>query len=264
MSGGAAVVETRAARYTDCDDRLVTDDEIRLMCEGWVRGEHFPIQEDDENRLGRLIATDPDQWWRVLNGMLDDLTDSNEGSNLAIVLAPVIAAKGHDWEVDLVSQTRGRRNAIAVVVEALDLGYSDRTSSENLMRAYQLLGRDLVMTTWLEYKRSESPWDSWPYTLIEEVISQDPDEAWLVITAMIESVRPEDIDVMGAGFLEDLLGGCSGDRFIDRIEEQAQASSRFREALGHLWIDGKVTEATLLRIERASGVPLARRREDST
>ena len=259
MVTGGSCIQTRAASATDCDDRSVTDDEIRVICRGWVRGEHFPVQEADEERLGELIAADADQWWRVAHDMIEDLTDRNHGVNLAIVLALVIAAKGHEWEEDLVSGSRGSRKATAVVVEAFDIGYSDRAGSEDRIRIYELLGRDLVITTWLEYLRTGSGWESWPYGLIEEVITQDPEEAWALITTMIEHVRPEDVDVMGAGFLEDLLGGGHGDAFVDRIEDLAQRSGRFREALGHLWIDGKVTETSLFRIQRAADVPLAKR-----
>jgi hypothetical protein len=151
-----------------------------------------------------------------------------------------------------------------VVAEAFDLGYSDRTPREDRLRAYELFGREVVIGTWLRYLRGESNWDFWPYALISEMTSANPEEAWALLTAMIDLAPSDDIDVLGAGFLEDLLGGPLANAWIERIESHGRNSERFREALRHLWIDGDVTEDTFLRIERAAGVSLARDRTGGT
>ena len=151
-----------------------------------------------------------------------------------------------------------------MVAEAFDLGHSVRTGREDRLRAYELFGREVVITTWLRYLRAESEWDFWPYALISELTSSDPEEAWALLTTMIDLAPSDDIDVLGAGFLEDLLSGPLADAWIERIETQGARSDRFREALGHLWIDGDVTEDTFLRIERTAGVRLARRRTETT
>ncbi len=243
---------------------MVTDEEIREVCAEWVRGEHFPIQDGDEQQLRERLAEDPEGWCRVLRTMTEELSDPEEGSHLAYVLAPLMELRGPAWEPEVVAQVLESRKAASVVAEAFDLGYSDRTGKDARLRAYRLFGREVVISTWLRYLKSASNWDFWPYALICEVILQEHEEAWALLTAMIEQARIEDLDVLGAGFLEDLLGGPLGNRWIERIERQAQASDRFRQALEHLWIDGDVSEPTFLRMERAAGVPLARARPDAS
>ncbi len=130
------------------------------------------------------------------------------------------------------------------------------------MEAYDLLGRDLVVTTWLRHlsEGSSHDWHFWPYNLVTVLIERRPAEAWAAITAMIDQAPLEHAERLGAGFLEDLLGGPLGDAWIERVEELAARSERFRAALRNLWIDGDVSPETFRRIERAAGDELARKR----
>ncbi|MCA1694361.1 MAG: hypothetical protein LC749_06340 [Actinobacteria bacterium] len=43
-----------------CQDRRVTEEEIHRVCEKWVRGEHFPVQDADEERLRARLGEDPE------------------------------------------------------------------------------------------------------------------------------------------------------------------------------------------------------------
>ena len=90
---------------------------------------------------------------------MEDLSDPDEGSNLAYVLAPLMEVRGPDWEPELVAGTRDGQQAASVVAEAFDLGHSVRTAREDRLRAYELFGREVVITTWLRYLRLESDWD---------------------------------------------------------------------------------------------------------
>ncbi|MCA1694362.1 MAG: hypothetical protein LC749_06345 [Actinobacteria bacterium] len=121
----------------------------------------------------------------------------------------------------MVARTRDSRQASSVVADAFDLGHSGRTPAEDRLRAYELFRREVVIGTWLRYLRTESDWD-WPYALISELTSANPEEAWALLTTMIDLAPSDDINVLGAGFLEDLLGGPLADAWIERIEPRKE------------------------------------------
>jgi hypothetical protein len=76
------------------------------------------------------------------------------------------------------------------------------------------------------------------------------------LVAIAEAAPEEVLGWVGAGPLEDFIKD-DRDR-VAWVEEQAARSARFRRALGNVWIDNAVSHETLLRIERAAGVELAR------
>ena len=68
-----------------------------------------------------------------------------------------------------------------------------------------------------------------------ELTRYEPESAWQLILATIQDTPAEaDLGVLGAGPLEDLLSH-HGAAFIDRIEQEALRSARFRDVLAHVW-----------------------------
>jgi hypothetical protein len=241
----------------------VTDAEFKAICEEWGRGEHFPVKDLDEENVKAAISADPERWWKVLRAVIEESPNAHYGLNLRWLLAPLIEVRGRAWEAVVVREAVTSHKAIAVVAEAFSqLRHAGQTARIDPLRAYELLGRDLVVSTWLQHLREDSnyDWDFWPYDLVDHLIERQPEEAWVVVTAMIEQATPALAGLIGAGFLEDLLGGRLGDLWIERIEELAGRSENFREALANLWIDGDVSAETFLRIERAARIQLDRKR----
>lgn len=209
----------------------MTDDEIREICREWASGEHFPVDDVDEQQLTAAMAAEPEHWWTVLREMIEQSPNVGYGENLSWVLAPLIGVRGRAWRATVVEETRGSPKAIAVVADAFwTLQFHDGELRVDPLEAYDLLGRELVVTTWLRHlsEASSYDWDFWPYNLVTELIDRRPDEAWTTITAMIEQAPLEHAELLGAGFLEDLLGGALGDAWIERVEELAARSERFR------------------------------------
>jgi hypothetical protein len=67
-----------------------------------------------------------------------------------------------------------------------------------------------------------------------------PEEAWPVIVAAIEMTDDEGtLAGLGAGDLENIIRN-HGPEFIDRIEQLARTSWRFRRALRAVWADTPV------------------------
>jgi hypothetical protein len=75
----------------------------------------------------------------------------------------------------------------------------------------------------------------WAYELLDDLVKENPEEAWKVI----EIIRRSDggdviLSNLAAGPLEDLL--CEhGDLFIDCIENAAKDDAPFRKLLGAVW-----------------------------
>lgn len=239
----------------------MTDEQIWVVCDEWARGQHFPVDQLDERQLVAAMSADPARWWNVLRGVIDDSPTYEYAENLSWVLAPLVSVRSGTWPAVLVEETRAIYKAVAVVAYAFD-HLHDRVGKARMdrLRAYELLGRDLVVSTWLRHmaEGANSDRDFWPFFLVKELIERNPEEAWTTIVQMIETASLREASHLGAGFLEDLLGGRLGDEWIDRIEEQARRSEKFRAALAALWIDGDVAPDTFLRIERAAGAKLDR------
>jgi len=84
-----------------------------------------------------------------------------------------------------------------------------------------------------------------------------PEHLWLFCLAAIAGAEtPWQIVVLAAGPLEDLIASQGAD-FIDRIEEQAQLSSRFRFALTGVWPQGNRGTVIWARVEAARGEAMA-------
>lgn len=244
----------------------MTDEDIRAICEEWARGEHFPVDELDEQHLAAAMSAEPERWWDVLRRVIEDSPSPAFGENLSWVLALLVKVRGRAWAPVLVGEAGASRKVLAVVADAFwSLQFDDGEARIDPLRAYELFGRDVVVSTWLRHmcEGADSDWDYWPYNLVRELVEREPEEAWITITTMIEEAPLDHAELLGAGFLEDLLGGPLGDAWTDRIEELAGRSDNFRAALAHLWIDGQVAPETFRRIERAAGTELARRSRTS-
>jgi hypothetical protein len=90
------------------------------------------------------------------------------------------------------------------------------------------------------------------------LINDDPPEAWLVTLALLHSA-PDDgvLGSVAAGELEEFVLAHAAD-FIDRIEDEARANSRFKSALSYLYL-WSLSPELFDRIEAAAGVRLMRR-----
>jgi hypothetical protein len=75
----------------------------------------------------------------------------------------------------------------------------------------------------------------WAYRSLEELIIQDPEGAWTIITRIIHNVHDvETLDYVAASVLEDLI--CQHPYIlIERIEALARADAHFKKALSNVW-----------------------------
>jgi hypothetical protein len=100
----------------------------------------------------------------------------------------------------------------------------------------ELLSRaDAWIAYWLAGKgSSEREATAWA-TDLYELEYDDPETLWqLILTIHSKDQSPQIQEVLSAGPVESLLDK-HGDRFIERIEVQAQQDPRFARLLGGVW-----------------------------
>ncbi len=103
-----------------------------------------------------------------------------------------------------------------------------------------------IVTAWFAYEDS-----FWAWEKVGELVKQDPEPAWRIILHLIEGARLDhQLGVIAAGPLEDLLSD-HGAHFIDRAEQLAASSDRFRACLGRVW-QANMPEALWKRVRAAA------------
>lgn len=75
----------------------------------------------------------------------------------------------------------------------------------------------------------------WAWENIIDLISDEPETAWIIIKKILKTdSSPKVISRLSAGPLEDLLVD-HGEKFIDRVEEEAKMNPDFAKLLGGVW-----------------------------
>jgi hypothetical protein len=88
----------------------------------------------------------------------------------------------------------------------------------------------------------------------EDAIRGGPAQtAWHLVLELLRTASDDDLGVYAAGPLEDLVH-LRGAELVDEIEAEASRDSRFRWALGCIWLShGELPDDVLARVVRASG-----------
>jgi Family of unknown function (DUF6869) len=126
-----------------------------------------------------------------------------------------------------------------LVPEAYEQAWKNDRSIRRMAKA--------VFREW--HKRIEQAETSWELTrLIESRI--DPDRALCVILGIMAlDSEDEEIDLLGAGPLEDFLNRF-GPEYIDVIEQLASKNPRFRKVLKGVWLTTTMDPGVWKRVER--------------
>lgn len=82
---------------------------------------------------------------------------------------------------------------------------------------------------------------------LDGLLSEDPEEAWRLILALVERAPDAALGFVAAGPIEDLIFG-RGAEFADRIEAEARQNPRFRVALDMTWGWDQLSDAVRDRL----------------
>ena len=141
--------------------------------------------------------------------------------------------------------------------QLLDVGANDRllslvTPEEVGLAWCRYAGRAVRAAKRPEWNTDPDGWAAELYYESEFWAAEEFVRSFLVTIA--DAAPEEALGWVGAGPLEDFISD-DPDR-LAWIEVQAKRSERFRQALGNVWIESRVTKATFLRVQRAAGVKL--------
>ena len=97
----------------------------------------------------------------------------------------------------------------------------------------------------------DSAVEHWSYDCANELFEQSPDLAWDFVVDIVSRLQtPEEVSNFAAGPLENLIVH-HGATIIERIEELASRSARFRFVLTGVWSQGQQDSETWHRVLKA-------------
>ena len=74
---------------------------------------------------------------------------------------------------------------------------------------------------------------------LREQVAEQPEEAWASILQLVESSEEQELlEAIGAGPLEDILREHA-ETFVDRVEAESVANSRFKVAVCNVWLPNR-------------------------
>ena len=226
------------------------DDVIRAECEEWAGALLSMDTNEKRTELRDRVRADPDAWWRILQDLIAQAPDPQYLQRLAYApLRMTLECGGERLLHEAVSIARTSPRMASAIK-----GWPSRPTSD----LYPLFGRDLVVDALIRHYSHPTGFDFWAWEVVRNLVTDDPSEAWLLILALLHTA-PDDgvLGSVAAGELEEFVLAHAAD-FIDRIEEEAHADSRFKSALSYLYV-WKLSSDLFDRIEAAAGVPLMRR-----
>ena len=238
-----------------------SEDQIRVECERWMRGLRFPVDDAQEELVGRAAVQDFDRWWSVIRELAAAAETDEQIENLGWLLGAALAER-KDLSAQVAPEALEDRRLTCLLAQAIDLAWlgSSETLYEGERHTFRLFGLDRVVGAYLEYQRTGSDLDFWAYSVIGALIAEDHAEAWNVLLALVAEAHDDGVlGVVGAGFLEDFVSSHAG-TYIDKIEATAAVNPRFRQALACTWIWNAVPEPVFERLARAAGSDLDRPR----
>ncbi len=226
------------------------DDVIRAECEEWASALLSMDTNETRTELRDRVCADPDAWWRILQDLIAQAPDPQYLQRLAYAPLRMTLECGGE---------RLLREAVSIAATSPRMasalkGWPTRGTAD----LYRLLGRDLVVDTLIRHYSRPTGFDFWAWEVVRNLIADDPPEAWRLVLELVYKA-PDDrvLCAIAAGELEEFVLAHAAD-FIDRIEEEAGANSKFKSALSYLYV-WKLAPDLFDRIEAAAGVQLMRR-----
>ena len=116
---------------------------------------------------------------------------------------------------------------------------------------------ETLVTAWLEFQHTPENTPEWTARrpIVDEfdaLCTSDPGRSWTAILRILEIESDEEVlSALAAAPLEDLLSR-HGEAFIERVEQQAQADSKFRGVLSGVW-QISISDEIWLRVQAAPG-----------
>ena len=111
-----------------------------------------------------------------------------------------------------------------------------------------------LAVAYLRHMRTLGDDDLWAAEEVHERLSNrgDRDDAWAVVLALVAAADETNLDVVGAGPLEDFVRRYGAGHIVE-LERLARRDEKFLACLGTIWLDDKdLPRDVLARIVHAS------------
>ena len=92
----------------------------------------------------------------------------------------------------------------------------------------------------------------WSAEHLMNLIQTKPDEAWQIITRVIESASENTISIAAAGPLEEFVV-AHGEDYLEVISAYARTSLKMRLALGGVWQETRMPKKVWRQIQKLAG-----------
>jgi hypothetical protein len=204
------------------------EDVIKAECEDWAGGLLYVDSDETRDQLRDRVCANPDAWWRILQDLIAEAPDDQYIQRLAYApLRMTLECGGDRLLLGAVSIARTSPKMASAAK-----GWPSRRTND----LYPLFGRDLVVETLIRHYSRPTGFDFWAWEVARDLIHDDPPEAWLLILELVHKAPDEKVlGSVAAGELEEFILAHAAN-FIDQIEEEARSSSRFKAALGYVYV----------------------------
>jgi hypothetical protein len=244
-------------------------DEAVELCKQWLADGATEMGADlrDPSPLRNHIGQSRRDWFEAILTMAKDPVHSNDEYRLGWPLAIVMDPESKDeaeYERLAVARAKADPSLMPVVVSAIGFLDSTDPSGPNLytaeFRVLKTLGDDYVLEAWRRLQPTSAASqrthpDRWAFDVLFGITWDYRDEAWRLITRLIDEAPSDDVAYsLSFSWLETYLR--EHDDVIDRIEEKAARSARFRRVLRGCYLPRDRPEV-VARIEAASEEPMA-------
>lgn len=211
----------------------------------WAEGAYYPLKSQRViTALGARMAGASDAWWAAFREVLGD-ADEAATRNLAMPLRALLENADRALQGAIATAARTDRKVAEVFWAAMAWPTPRRSI------AYNLLGRNLVVQTYVRYCRTDAWEDSWSFDALMELLDSDPEELWEVARELLRLDDDQLPAIVGAVILEELLK-LDGQAWIGRMEVEAARSPDFRVSLSTIAPYG-IERGVIARAEAATG-----------
>lgn len=236
----------------------MTGPKAQLEVGRWMAGEYAPQSDEQWNVQADRIARRWAQYWPIIQTLTNQAASEEPLTSLSFVLATA-ATRHPPVEVGLADAFSSAGPQLRYLIAESILG--DLVRDEAVVGAHrvdELLGRSEVVTAYCRHSHddpdADTAWDRWAWNVVQG-LAADAQASWSMILDLVEAADDEALGLVAAGPLEDWLGAY-GPQQIERVEEQAQRSERFRKALGGVWVWSSLPPDTFDRVAAAAGSAL--------
>jgi len=207
------------------------------------------------------MAVDWARWWPAIRAAAARASVVSELDGLTSLTAAALEARP-DLTDRLAVQVLHDPALTCLAANAIDQAIYRPDWTAGSRRVVEVFGLEPVVAACLDYLGDDDPdsdrnWNQRAFGVVDTVVQIDSELGWTIVLALVDGADDDTLPTVAAGPLENYVTAHAA-RMVTRIEAQAEASERFRDALAGIWVWADLPSTLFERIARAAGNPLDR------